>query len=112
VNKSDRNLLYRLQQVLEAVPFSASGTATSTGVGAIMFEQDMRALRPYIRKVLEGMVLEGNASLEEGVDYDNPEKLLTAIEQWIVKRKLEGWQNASEYSLNNFLGLLRELELL
>lgn len=45
MNKSDRNRLVRIQAILEAVPFSASGTATTTGYGAIMFEQDMRALR-------------------------------------------------------------------
>jgi hypothetical protein len=52
--KRDKNILIRLQKVNDAIPFSASGTATSTGIGAIMFEQDMRALRPYIRKILEG----------------------------------------------------------
>jgi hypothetical protein len=103
VNNSDRKLLIRLQLVLESVPFSQGGTATRTGYGAIMFEQDMRALRPAIRKVIEGMIYENNPCYEEGVDYDNPEKLLTAIEQWAKAREADGWQNSDASSLEYFL---------
>jgi hypothetical protein len=102
MNNTDRSRLIRLQFILDAVPFSASGMATTTGVGAVMFEQDMRALRPYVRKVIEGMVLEGNPIYED-IDYNKPQKLLDAIVRWIDKRKTEGWQNASQYSLEHFL---------
>jgi len=107
MNKSDRNRLVRIQAILEAVPFSASGTATTTGYGAIMFEQDMRALRPFLRKAIEGMVLQGNEWMVEGEDFENPDELLSKIEAWIEKRKSEGWQNASSYSLEY---LLRETQ--
>lgn len=103
MNNNDRNRLIKLQNILESVPFSASGMATTTGYGAIMFEQDMRALRPYIRKAIEGMVLQGSICLEEGEDYENPDKMLCAIEAWIEKRKKEGWENASQYSFEYFL---------
>lgn len=103
MNTNDRNRLVRLQSILEAVPFSASGMATTTGYGAIMFEQDMRALRPYLRKAIEGMVLQGNAYLTEGLDFENPDDMLSAIEAWIDKRKTEGWQDASQYSFEFFL---------
>jgi PAS domain-containing protein len=103
VNDNDRERLIRISLILEAIPFSASGMATTTGIGAVMFEQDMRALRPYIRKVFEGMILEGNPNFEEGLDYDNPYHLIVGIEKWIQKRKDDGWQNASQYSLEYFL---------
>ena len=102
MNDIDRKRLTRLESILDAVPFSSSGMATSTGYGAVMYEQDMRALRPYIRKIINGMVLEGNPYFEEGFDYDNPDKLLDKVEKWTEKRKLDGWQNASEYSLEYF----------
>ena len=102
MNDIDRKRLTRLSMILEAVPFSSRGTATSTGYGAVMYEQDMRALRPYVRKIINGMVLEGNPYFEEGFDYDNPDKLLDKVEKWTEKRKLDGWQNADEYSLGYF----------
>jgi hypothetical protein len=49
------------------------------------------------------MVLQGNEFYEEGIDFENPEKLLTIVEKWIEKRKSEGWQNASEFSLRRFI---------
>lgn len=102
MNGVDRSRLIRLQFILDAVPFSASKTATTTEYGAVMFEQDMRALRPYIRKVLEGMILDGNP-VYEGFDYNEPQKLLDAIVRWVDKRKAEGWQNASQYCIEYFL---------
>jgi hypothetical protein len=96
MNDKDRNYLIRLQKILEAVPFSASGVATTTGYGAVMFEQDMRALRPYVRKAIEGLVMRGNSYLEEGLDFYNPDQTLDLIEAWIERRKKEGWQNASQ----------------
>ena len=102
MNDIDRKRLTRLSMILEAVPFSSRGTATSTGYGAVMYEQDMRALRPYVRKIINGMVLEGNPYFEEGFDYDDPDKMLDKVEKWTEKRKLDGWQNAAEYSLEYF----------
>lgn len=102
MNHSDRKRLNRLQTILEAVPFSASGCAITTGYGAIMFEQDMRALRPYIRKIIEGMVLQGSDYLTEGEDFENPDELLSVVEAWINKRKAEAWADASQYSIEYF----------
>ena len=108
MNDIDRSRLTRLQAILEAVPFSASGTATTTGYGAIMYEQDMRALRPYIKKAIEGMVLQGNTWLKEGDDFENPDEMLSIIEAWIEKRKHENWQDASAYSFEYFLKNIRD----
>ena len=103
MNKTDRECLIRVQNILKAVPFSSRGAATSTGYGAIMYEQDMRALRPYLIKILEGIVLQGNLHLVEGEDYWNPKYLLNIIELWIEQRNKDGWQNASEYSIDSFV---------
>jgi hypothetical protein len=110
MNSQDKKRLSRLQIILDVIPFSANGTATSTGYGAIMFEQDARALRPYVRKITEGMILENNPHFEEGMDYESPDKLLTLVEHWIDMRKREGWNNASEYSLSRFANNQKEVE--
>lgn len=68
-----------------------------------MFEQDMRALRPYVKKVFVGLVLKDFNNCVEGDDYENPERLIDLIEKWIEMRKNNGWQNAYEYSLEDFM---------
>lgn len=103
-----RAQLLALQEVLLSIPFSASGTATSNGVGAVMFEVDMRAVRPYLSKVIDGIILEGNLDLEEGWDYENPDKLLQALKEWVEIRKAENWTNPREYSFRTYWETFKE----
>lgn len=102
MNNKDKERLERLGEIMKAVPYSKSGTATQTGVGAIQFEQDMRAVRPWMIKVIQGMLWEGLEGFEEGWDYENPDLLLTALEEWVRMREAEGWQNAREDSFRWF----------
>jgi len=101
MNKIDRKRLLRLMELIDTVPFAniGSGGATASGLGLMGFDQDMRAIRPYLRKVLEGMLLEGIGDMEEGWDYDSPDKLLDVLEEWVRQRTAERWQGANSYSL-------------
>lgn len=103
MEKIIKRRLIRVSKIIDAIPFSASGTATSTGYGAIMFEEDMRAIRPYLRKLLEGMVLDGEKNLEKGIDYEDPDKLLNYLESWIEWRKQSNWEDGNRYSLEHYI---------
>ena len=113
MNKKDIDRLIRLQKLVDAIPFSASGTATQTGVGAVQYEQDARAFRPVIKGVLFSMVMEHHAAdpdsdFELEWDFDDPDRLLDAMEQWVRDRKVVNWKNAAEWSFERYMDKVRE----
>jgi len=70
--------------------------------GLVAFEQDMRAMRPYLDKVLESMLLEGPDVLEEGRDYEPIDLLLDALEEWVKQRARDLWKDASALGFQRF----------
>jgi len=107
LNKNDRLRLFRLNDLLGAVPFPRCdfwGSTTAAGFGRAGYEKDMRIIVPFYKKVISGMIMEQAAQdpdndLEEGWDYDNPDKLLAAMELWVEIRKGEGWSHVSQANL-------------
>lgn len=103
MNKVDRIRLVRFHALLIAVPFaSIHGGSTGPVSGLRGFDQDMRAIRTGLSNVLQGMLLEKHPDMENGLDYDDPDILLTALEKWVEQRKSDGWQDANEFSFANF----------
>jgi hypothetical protein len=94
MNQQDRVRLTRLYSVLSAVPFPASGDQTTTRSGLGGYTMDMREMTPAVTKVMIGMCCASLANPEIVVeeDYKDPDRLLTAIEQWIAVRGKAGWQ--------------------
>ena len=94
----------RLYQIIDAVPFPASGTKSSTAQGMMLYWQDMISFVPALKAVLYGMACEGydqKYEWQKGDDYDDPDILLDAIEDWIEMRKREGWGD-HPYSFDQF----------
>ncbi len=101
MNQKDRERIRRLVDLLDGVPFAnmGSGGRTAALYGLVGFDRDMRAFRPFFRKVLQGILMENIEGLEEGWDYHDPDRILDTLETWVEQRKAEGWQNADEYSV-------------
>jgi len=109
VNKKDKARVLRLHRLIAAVPFAkiGGGTTSQSVMGLAEYDQDMRAFIPAVCIVLYGILGEGNEGWSVGYDYDDPDLVMDAIEQWRDKRKREQWQGAREWSLLPFLDAAR-----
>lgn len=95
MNKKDRERMFRLRDVLSAIPLPHDGSGTQSAKidGFVGFASDMREIRPCIDKVILGMLSEGVEDLELGWDYHDPDLLLDTLEEWIEMRAGQGWEN-------------------
>lgn len=99
MNATDRQRLARLYSLVDAVPFPASGTATTTAAGLSAYAQDMRYFRPRFKQVLLDMLYEDAAKhsdLSEGKDFDNVEDQIVELEKWVERKQAAGWERISE----------------
>jgi hypothetical protein len=94
MQKKERQRIGRLYDLIDAVPFPASGTKSTTIAGLGGYAEDMRQFTPAIKAVLLGiMALDcGNKELIEDEDYKNPDEMLTAMELWVNLRSSQQWQ--------------------
>lgn len=110
MNQKDKERLNRLYRIINAVPFSASGSKSQSVAGLAGYEQDMRAFLPAIKETIKGIAADGY-EWEEGYDYQDPDLMLDALEAWIEKRKLEQWQGATEHDFRCFYVAFRQVRI-
>lgn len=92
MNQKDRARMAELYNIVRCVPFPASGSQSTTIAGIAGYVEDMRELDPWIARLITGISLDGHPELEKGVDYDDPDLIIAAIQEWIKIRKQEQWQ--------------------
>ena len=95
MNSLDRQRISKIYEFLNAVPFpkDGSGSDMATMSGFVAYQKDMRVILPAISKMVYGMLLEGVEGLVCGDDYDDPDKMLEAIELWLADRKADHWKD-------------------
>jgi hypothetical protein len=93
MKRAQRQRIDRLYNLIERVPFPASGTKTTAIAGLSGYAEDMRQFIPAIREVLFAMMAIdcGNPELIEDEDYKNPDEMLAAIEAWVALRASQQW---------------------
>jgi hypothetical protein len=104
MNQENRKRLWRLKQLITAIPYPHDGGSKSSVsiAGLAGYQSDMRNLLPALARVIEGITYSGIDELEEGEDYEDPDELMADIEAWIEKRKCEDWTSVPTYDFENF----------
>lgn len=102
MNKSERSYLDRMRNIFDDIPLPiVSGSTQSTSInGYLDYASDMAQVKPYLKHIVDGILVEDNCrKMEEwkldppvwGVEFHRPGLVLDAIEAWIAIRKKEGW---------------------
>lgn len=98
MNKTDRERLGRIAELIDKFPFAQDGRGAKTASlqGAVAVQRDARIILPLVTKILKGMVFESidteENDIEEGWDYQAPDKSLNELEQWMNERSANGWE--------------------
>jgi hypothetical protein len=90
-----RKQLQELQDLIKVVPFPMSGvgSASTSLLPLISYQEDMRQFLPAIKAIITGMLWQGIDGLEEGSDYHDPDKAIEKIKEWVSVREDANWQN-------------------
>ena len=91
MNDNDRKLLAELMGVVDAVPEPRMSLSANAIGGILAYQEDIEQVLWTVRKVCEGMCLDGREGLEEDWDYLVPSKVLKAFEAWLSDRKNQDW---------------------
>jgi len=113
MNKQDRERLWRFNNLLGAVPLPHDGTgAKSASIdGFVGYATDMKAISGSLQQTLQGIAAWGIDGLDVGYDYEDPDLLMDALEDWLKKRQAEGWESASGHSFAPFREQYRDAVL-
>jgi len=103
VNKTEREILYRMHCLFTAIPLpiAGGGTQSASMTGFVAFGQDMAEMRPKLDEVW------GYFNFKE---YEEAKVLLSAIEAWIEMRKGQNWELQASLFRKEIEHFKKELE--
>jgi hypothetical protein len=91
--KKERSRLIAMWKLSSAVPFPKNGlgAATSSMRGMVIYQADMREFIQGVNLFYQGVLMEGRGGLEEGIDYENPDLIIRALQSWVKCRQQHDW---------------------
>jgi hypothetical protein len=104
VNKTEREILYRMHCLLTAIPLpiAGGGTQSASMAGFVSFGQDMAEMRPKI---------DAAWGLFNFKEYDECKVLLSAIEAWVAMRSEQQWELQASLFRKEIEHFKKEIEL-
>ena len=108
-----RKNAHRLNRLMVALidipqPLDEGGTQSQSTSGFLTFAKDMREYKAAHRQAVYAMAREGITGWVEGVDYENIDRSLTALEAWVKARETERWMPGSRTRFKDLYDALAE----
>jgi hypothetical protein len=99
MKRTERTRIDRLYELIDKVPFPASGTKTQSFIGNVAYVEDMREFLHTIKQTLYGIMVLDAIEYYRRTDFDeseytHPDTLLDALEMWIHQREREEWRES------------------
>lgn len=87
MKKSEREILFRLHDVMDVPGCRGGGTQSASLSGHLSYSNDMNFLMPKVRRLLVLIANPAAQAYEGEIEED-----LVVLEEWHARRKIEDWK--------------------